>query len=255
MAHRAMSACGCDAGGFFVSPSGMAYEALKPTMFHSWTSMAAGSAAAAPRANGASIATFSNHGTMSPRSFTRIPHKRRRSPATAGAFRHSITWWRLRVAATSAARPITHSVHRSFGCGDGRLEGSQGVSARQSWRHCDRRRPSLPPSRWPARSKTSRYNTVRRCPSGKSVFSMTPRCAAWSRSSALTGNRMQWTPISSLAELCLILRRKLIMPGVDTPSPTESSSLTPSRASSDPRNTARPKPRQGCALQVSNRDC
>jgi hypothetical protein len=67
------------------------------------------------------------------------------------------------------------------------------------WRH-ELAQTFPPPSRLPARSKTSGYNTVRRCPWEKSVFSMTQRCAAWSRSSALTGNRMRRTPISSLAE-------------------------------------------------------
>ena len=56
--------------------------------------------------------------------------------------------------------------------------------------------------------KISRYNTVQRCPWGKSVFSMTRRCAAWSRSFALTGNRTQRIPISSLAELSQVLPKE-----------------------------------------------
>jgi len=57
--------------------------------------MDVGSGAAAPRANGDSTATSSGHGAMPARSCTRILHGRRPSPAPAGAFRPSITWWRL----------------------------------------------------------------------------------------------------------------------------------------------------------------
>ena len=36
-AHPATSACGAMHGGFFVSPTGMAYEGLEPLIFRSWT--------------------------------------------------------------------------------------------------------------------------------------------------------------------------------------------------------------------------
>ena len=77
--------------------------------FHSWTMAAAGSAAAARRANGAFIATFTGPALRSQPSFIPTPRRRRPSRAPAEEFLPSITWSRLPVAHTYGTQELSNA--------------------------------------------------------------------------------------------------------------------------------------------------
>jgi L-fuculose-phosphate aldolase len=180
----------CDARRFFVSPTGMDYTALQ--------------------AEDVPLVDLDGHwfGRRRPSSEWRFHRDIFKSRQDVGAIVHTHSPRATALACTGRGIPAFHYMvavagGRDIRCAPYHAFGTQELSeaaltALTDRKACSPITASSPraqtcraPWRSPVRSKTSHSSIVRRCRSERCTFSMTPRCAAYSKSSALTGNRMR----------------------------------------------------------------